>query len=155
MNPEESAQVAVIDDKHPPFPAKQWSPTGMLKFLFILTLTIGGAGWWFYNFSEEEASKREWSILQTTELQARNVRSSEKVLFQSAAEMDCVGILSIDGVHRIWLLARAAAGERIKIMPRLQADGQHTIRITKDEYAAIKEHVELADEVNTFLLNSF
>jgi hypothetical protein len=110
---------------------------------------------YIYLALREYDSAREWSVLQALELRSRSQDLSQKVVIENDKDFgEAIGIISIDGKQRVWILARSASGERLKLIPKAGEAGGTRIRITESEYKEISGRVQLSDEVERFLMNA-
>ena len=94
-------------------------------------------------------------LAQSAELRGRELPKRSHLEFSDSKEFgSCIGIVSVNGQERLWILANAKYGERLKVLPASRADGGNRVRISKSEYESIKSRVELSDDVAQFLANS-
>ncbi|MGE0056300.1 MAG: hypothetical protein AB7S74_19060 [Hyphomicrobium sp.] len=120
----------------------------------IALLSLGALAMW-YAFEQDYASKREWSIVQAAEVAGRSLPLQMHVeTYENSEFGSAVGIVAVDGQTRIWILAKAQHGERLKILPSLWADQKLQIRISPEELENIGRRIEMNDEVREFLANA-
>lgn len=62
---------------------------------------------------------------------------------------DVIGVVSIRGDERVWILAKASRGEGLKILP-----GDASVRISRAEFEMITRQTKMSDEVRLYLLNA-
>ncbi|MEZ5901188.1 MAG: hypothetical protein R3D51_17040 [Hyphomicrobiaceae bacterium] len=130
--------------------AMQWRLSMFLVILF-------GATTWFYFFTQDQKSKREWSVVQGAIFRAGKVPTQNRIEYQYDNGCNpCIGILTLDGKDRMWILARSNYGERLKIMggKLLGETDEYRVRISRAEFESIKEKGDLSDEVEQFFINS-
>ena len=127
----------------------------MKGLLPVILVAVFGALTFWYFFDQDYTSKREWSVVQGAELRGRELPKRSHLEFSDSKEFgSCIGIVSVNGQERLWILANAKYGERLKVLPASRADGGNRVRISKSEYESIKSRVELSDDVAQFLANS-
>lgn len=109
----------------------------------------------WHAFEQDYASKREWSIVQAAEVAGRSLPLQKHLEIYDSSEFgSVVGIVAVDRQTRIWILAKAQYGERLKILPSLWADRKLQIRISPEELENIGRRIEMNDEAKEFLSNS-
>ena len=99
----------------------------------ILVVVFGVASFWYF-FDQDYSSKREWSVVQGAELRGRILPKSSHIEYADSKEFgSCIGIVSVDGQERLWILSNPQYGEKLKVLPALRADGSNRVRISKSE----------------------
>lgn len=121
----------------------------------IFLVVVFSISTYSYFFLEDYSSKREWAAVQGAIFRTRELSKARHIEYQESLEFGmCIGILTIDRMERVWVLANAKHGERIKILPRIGDKDEYRVRISKAEFQAIIGKAELSDDVEQFLKNS-
>jgi hypothetical protein len=106
---------------------------------------------WLYNSitnDPELANKPEWSVLQAVEIQYRD-KSSPDLVIERIGKYEMIGVKSLNGPSKVWILADPQFSPKVKIMPP-----NSKIRISSGDFEKIKNSTKLNEETELFLKNS-
>ncbi len=128
--------------------------SGKVIFLGTVACLIGASVWIFSLIGKDEelASKTEWSALQNAYLKYDNQLTDRLIIIKAdnKKEMyDLLGVISVDGKTRVWIMASPNSVPKLKTMP-----SNLKITITQNELQKIRTAVKLNAETDEFLKNA-
>ncbi|MFT3987341.1 hypothetical protein [Aestuariivirga sp.] len=129
--------------------------SGWNILFFVVSSAMALVSWSLYSIcndpDNELANYHEWSVLQSTGSRYQGQLVEPIVLVKAADDegYDLVGVLSSGGKSRVWIMANPRIRPFVKTMP---PDGK--VRITHQDFDAIRSATKLNKETEQFLANS-